>query len=553
MTRSLLLALMPALCTVVSGAFADESAADLETTAALDEEVKSYADVIEGDVVHEGLFTFYRDQESGAVTLSLGPQQFEKEYIYFIHIEDGVVDAGSFRGAYGPRFVFTLERRFDKVAIVRENTAFYFDPDNAISRASEANIARAVLAVQDIVAEDEETGAVLIEADSLFLSEAWTQLSPSRDPDADPRSEFTVGEFDAGKSQILNLRSYPLNTDIEVEYVFHNPKPLVYGSDAVTDPRNISVKALHSLIEMPENDYQPRFADPRLGSFNQRITDLTSTESAPYRDVINRWHLVKKDPEAALSDPVEPITWWIENTTPVDWRPIIEASALEWNKAFEKAGFTNAVAVKTQPDDADWDAGDLRYNVLRWTSSPNPPFGGYGPSFANPRTGQLLGADIMLEYSFLNRSTLARELIQSSNSSLSQGMTYKKALRITDANYLRQRRVYEIGLTLLLVLTLPISFLMAQVIGRGKGWRLWLSSAGKLLSGKRTLIGYSTALGEKFSLPQMPQPIFDICRELPQELDFSQNARALAEDYAKEAALRSDLLRLWQLTKCTTP
>ena len=80
MTRSLLLA----LCTVVSGAFADERAADLETTATLDEELKSYADVIEGDVVHEGLFTFYRDQESGAVTLSLGPQQFEKEYIYFI-------------------------------------------------------------------------------------------------------------------------------------------------------------------------------------------------------------------------------------------------------------------------------------------------------------------------------------------------------------------------------------------------------------------------------------------------------------------------------------
>ena len=138
MTRSPLLALMLALCTAVSGVFADKSAADLGTTAPLDDEAETYADVIEGDVVHEGLFTFYRDQESGAVTMSLGPQQFEKEYIYFIHIEDGVVDAGSFRGAYGPRFVFTLERRFDKVAIVRENTAFYFDPDNAISRASEA-------------------------------------------------------------------------------------------------------------------------------------------------------------------------------------------------------------------------------------------------------------------------------------------------------------------------------------------------------------------------------------------------------------------------------
>ena len=370
------------------------------------------AEVTEGDTEYAGLFTFYRDQETGETTLRLKPEQFDQEYIYFIHIADGVVDAGSFRGAYGPRFVFTLERRFDEVAIIRENTAFYFDPDNAISRASEANIARAVLAVQSIVAKDEETGALLIEADSLFLSEAWTQLSPSRDPDADPSRQFTVGDFDADKSQILALRSYPLNTDIEVEYVFHNPKPLVYGSDAVTDPRNISVKAMHSLIEMPDNDYQPRMADARLGSFNQRITDLTSTKSAPYRDVINRWHLVKQDPDAAVSDPVEPITWWIENTTPVEWRPLIEAAALEWNKAFEKAGFSNAVAVKTQADDADWDAGDLRYNVLRWTSSPNPPFGGYGPSFANPRTGQLLGADIMLEYSFLNRSTLARELIQ---------------------------------------------------------------------------------------------------------------------------------------------
>ena len=78
MTRSLLPALMLALCTVVSGAFADERAADLETTATLDEELKSYADVIEGDVVHEGLFTFYRDQESGAVTLSLGPSNLKK-------------------------------------------------------------------------------------------------------------------------------------------------------------------------------------------------------------------------------------------------------------------------------------------------------------------------------------------------------------------------------------------------------------------------------------------------------------------------------------------
>ena len=176
-------------------AVADETGADSIAPEDAEDEVETYAEVIEGDAVFEGLFTFYRDRETGETTLRIAREQFENEYIYFVHIKEGVVDAGSFRGAYGPRFVFTLERRFDKVAIVRENTAFYFDPDNAISRASEANIARAVLAVQEVVAEDQETGAILIEADSLFLSESWTQLSPSRDPDADPSREFTVGEL----------------------------------------------------------------------------------------------------------------------------------------------------------------------------------------------------------------------------------------------------------------------------------------------------------------------------------------------------------------------
>ncbi|MBL7836140.1 MAG: zinc-dependent metalloprotease [Bacteroidetes bacterium] len=128
---------------------------------------------------------------------------------------------------------------------------------------------------------------------------------------------------------------------------------------------------------------------------------MTTTENLNYRDLIHKWHLVKKDPNAALSEPVKPITWWIENTTPKELRPTIKAAILQWNIAFEKAGFKNAIEIYEQPDDATWDAGDIRYNVLRWTSSPEPPFGGYGPSFVNPRTGEILGADIMLEWVFI--------------------------------------------------------------------------------------------------------------------------------------------------------
>ena len=131
---------------------------------------------------------------------------------------------------------------------------------------------------------------------------------------------------------------------------------------------------------------------------------MTETGTTNYRDMVNRWRLVKKNPDLEISEPVKPITWWIENSTPHEWRETIKDGVLAWNEAFEKAGFKNALEVKVQPDDADWDAGDIRYNVLRWTSSPNPPFGGYGPSMTNPRTGEIIGADIMLEFvHFTNR------------------------------------------------------------------------------------------------------------------------------------------------------
>ena len=121
-------------------------------------------------------------------------------------------------------------------------------------------------------------------------------------------------------------------------------------------------------MSMPEEGYEPRMDDARVGYFLTQTNDMTETGTVNYRDMIHRWRLIKKDPNAAISEPVTPITWWIENTTPIAWRETIKEGVLAWNKAFEKAGFKNAMVVKVQPDDASWDAGDIRYNV-RWTSS----------------------------------------------------------------------------------------------------------------------------------------------------------------------------------------
>ena len=126
--------------------------------------------------------------------------------------------------------------------------------------------------------------------------------------------------------------------------------------------------------------------------------------------MINRWNLVKKDPSAAVSEPVEPIVWWVENTTPVEYRQTIVEAGMKWNEAFEKAGFKNAVVMKIMPDDATWDPADIRYNVIRWVSSPYPPYGAIGPSFVNPKTGQILGADITVEWMSGSSSPIAEEL-----------------------------------------------------------------------------------------------------------------------------------------------
>lgn len=377
-----------------------------------EDEAVSFASVVEKSDRLEGLFDVYRDKESGETYLAIKPDQIDREFIYNAVVIDGVVEGGVFRGAFGDNKIISIRRHFKRIEFVNENAAFYFDPNNALSRAADANISDAILAVQDIVAEDEESGTILIKADDIFLNESLQQIKGAPNPDPNAEKTFELGELSETKNKIYEVRSYPENTNIFVDYVYENPAPVVKGKGDVTDSRFVSVRLQHSFVKVPENDYEPRIDDPRVGYFMQYVTDLTSQSHTPYRDLITRWDLRKKDADAELSEPVEPIVWWIENTTPVELRDTIRDAALAWNQSFEKAGFKNAVQVQIQPDDADWDAGDIRYNVLRWTSSPQPPFGGYGPSFINPRTGQIIGADIMLEYVFLTNRVNLEDIIR---------------------------------------------------------------------------------------------------------------------------------------------
>ncbi|AQP99696.1 hypothetical protein B0W48_07755 [Pseudoalteromonas aliena] len=365
-----------------------------------DKKPKTLSEMIKGQTEFAGVFNLYQDEKTGEHLMVISESQLDTSFVYFAHTVDGVTDAGHFRGAYRETKLIEFRKYFDRIDIISKTPRYKFDENSAISKASEANISEAVLA--SIKIEKEEDGKIAFNVNKLFLSEALHKVSPTPNPaDKNAKKRFKVGKLDDKKSRIIKQRPYPNNLDVVVDYVFTNASPTVRGSNAVSDPRSVSVKVQHSFVALPENNYVPRMDDARIGYFTNQFDQMTSTDWAPYEDIIKRWDLQKKDPGTTLSEPVKPITWWIENTTPIEWRDTIRDAVLTWNTSFKKAGFKNALEVKVQPDDADWDAGDINYNVLRWTSSPKPPFGGYGPALANPLTGEILGSDIMLEFVFM--------------------------------------------------------------------------------------------------------------------------------------------------------
>ena len=373
---------------------------------------KTIEELIKSSKEINGLFKIYQDTITGSLQILISKDQIDKEYIYFTQIADAPGDIGfAGRGVYRGSKVFQIKKYFNKIEFVTKNTSFYFDQSKAISNAKNANISDGIMASLKIEAHNNSKGLYLIKADDLFLKETFSQIKPPKAPDQKP-TMFTLGTLDKDKTKVHAIKNYPENTDLVIEYVYTKPSVLNGGSRAVTDGRNVSIKVNHSLIAMPKNDYRVRFDDPRVGYFITHVNDQSSKSATPYRDLVHRWNLKKKDPNMAISEPVEPITWWMENTTPKEIRPIIKKAGEQWNIAFEEAGFKNALVIKEQPDDAEWDAGDIRYNVLRWTSSPEVMFGGYGPSFVNPRTGQILGADIMLEYVVLGNSLRNEKLFE---------------------------------------------------------------------------------------------------------------------------------------------
>ena len=370
-----------------------------------DESKKKWDELTSKSRLWDGLFPIYRDTLTGKVYLTISADQLTKEFIYFSHVEDGLAEIGLQKGAYRGSKVICFQRNYERLDIIHVNTAFYYDPQNALSKSAGANINNPVLASMKIEGEDKKSGKLLIDGSALFISEDFSQIRRPSNGEGGSKS----GTLSKEKSAITAINNYPENSELTVRFVYDSSNPSLAG-DNIADGRSISILYQHSILQMPELGFEPRADDPRVGYFSTKVNDMTTFGPMNYKDMIHRWRLEKKNPELEISEPIKPITWWVENTTPVEFRPLVKAAVETWNQAFEKIGFKNAVVCHIQPDDAQWDAGDIRYNVIRWTSSPKPPFGGYGPSFVNPRTGEILGADIMIELSSITNRVLREQM-----------------------------------------------------------------------------------------------------------------------------------------------
>lgn len=402
----------------------------------------SVAEKTKGNKKMEGLFTIYQDTALGTTQLYIKKGQLGNKFVYQSFSENGPNALGLGKGSFRDNALFSIKKYYDRLEFQRLNTRFYFDKNNPVSKAADANLPDAIFLAEKIIAED-STG-YLVSGEGLFMGEKLDPVKPTLPPGIPPGAMFNLGMLNAAKSQYYKVRSYPANTDVIVDLAYDNPAPFNSGGNDIADARFNRVRIQHSFLEVPENNgFMPRKDDPRVGYFSEEMTDLTSIRPTPFWDYIHRWNLQKKDPSAALSEPVEPIVWWIENTTPYEYRQTIKEAGEKWNEAFEKAGFKNAVVMKVQPDDADWDAGDVRYNVIRWVSSAYPNYGAYGPSFVNPATGQILGADIMVEWYSGSATPIYDEIFSNPGGQLPEMNHYA----CTMANELKTQ--YTNGLTFL--------------------------------------------------------------------------------------------------------
>src|SRR5579863_7376420 len=386
----------------------------------------------------DGYFPFYWDARGGKIWLAIDKWDLEFLYTESLPAGLGSNDVGLDRGQGGRAHVVKFTRSGPRVLLVASNYGFRAntnDPDQ--KRGVEESFAVSALWGFDVAAE--EGASVLVDATNFFLRDSHSVIATLK------RTQQGTFRMDATRSAFYlpGTKNFPKNTEVEVTLTFTSDEPGNYVRQVTPDATAVTVREHQSLIELPGPGFKPRVYDPRSSFFGISYMDFAApvSESVEKR-FIARHRLEKKDPNAAVSEPVRPIVYYLDRGAPEPIRSALLEGANWWAQAFEAAGFKNAFRVELMPEGMD--PMDIRYNVIQWVHRATRGWS-YGGGVTDPRTGEIIKGQVTLGSLRARQDYLIAEGL---TAPYEKGKTVSPALMNMVLARLRQLAAHEVGHTL---------------------------------------------------------------------------------------------------------
>lgn len=391
-----------------------------------------------GMKAYEGYFKYYWEEAEGKIWLEVS--QWDTEFLYVNSLTGGLGsnDIGLDRNQLGSDRIVKFIRSGPKVLLLQPNYSYRAISDNADERQSvEEAFGRSILGGFKV--EAQEGDRVLIDITPFLLRDAHEVAARLRTLN---QGTYTL---DANRSAIAleRTKNFPKNSEFEAWITFSGEAKGPLIKSVTPSPDAVTVRTHHSFIELPDGDYQPRISDPRSGYIEMSYADYSTPISEPIQKrFIIRHRLKKKDPSAALSEPVEPIIYYLDRGAPEPIKSALLEGAAWWNEAYEAAGYKNAFQVAELPIGAD--PMDVRYNMINWVHRSTRGWS-YGSSVVDPRTGEIIKGHVLLGSLRVRQDfLLAQGLIEA----YAEGTTPDPRMEAMALARLRQLSAHEVGHTI---------------------------------------------------------------------------------------------------------
>lgn len=387
---------------------------------------------------YPGYFDFYYDEKQDRIFLVI--DKFNTEFLYVNSLPAGIGsnDIGLDRGQLGDERIVKFERRGPKILMVQPNYHFRAITNNVDEqKAVEQAFAQSVL--WGFTATAEEPGKVLVDATDFYFQDAHDVTGRLR---STQQGNYTLDKTRSA-FYLPRTKNFPQNTEVEVTLTFTGQATGGYIRSVAPTPNVVTVRQHHSFVQLPDENYKPRKFDPRAGYFGTSYYDYATPIHEPIeKRFINRHRLEKKNPSAAISDPVKPIVYYLDRGTPEPIRSALLDGARWWNQAFEAIGYRNAFIVEMMPEGAD--PMDVRYNVIQWVHRSTRGWS-YGASVTDPRTGEIIKGHVTLGSLRVRQDFLIAEGLLAP---YTDGRTVPPDMQQMALARLRQLSAHEVGHTL---------------------------------------------------------------------------------------------------------